>query len=56
MTHGITYLPQVDQIIVLKDGEISEIGSYKELLTRKGTFSEFLLQHLDDAGEEAEDG
>lgn len=48
MTHGITFLPQVDQIIVLKDGDVSEVGSYKELLAQKGAFAEFLLQHLED--------
>ncbi len=35
VTHGVTYLPQVDQIIVIKDGEISETGTYKELLAKK---------------------
>ncbi|KZS17365.1 ABC transporter [Daphnia magna] len=50
VTHGITFLPQVDQIVVLKDGEVSEIGSYKELLAQKGAFAEFLLQHLEDEG------
>nr|QST14986.1 ABCC1-2 protein [Diaphanosoma celebensis] len=55
VTHGITYLPQVDQIIILKDGEISESGTYKDLLAQKGAFSEFLLQHLDEGNEEAED-
>jgi ATP-binding cassette subfamily C (CFTR/MRP) protein 1 len=35
VTHGITYLPQVDHIVVLKDGEISETGTYNELLRKK---------------------
>ncbi len=58
MTHGITFLPQVDQIIVLKDGQVTEVGSYKELLTQKGAFAEFLLQHLEEegAGDEIPDG
>lgn len=50
MTHGITFLPQVDQIIVLKGGEVTEVGSYKELLAQKGAFAEFLLQHLEEEG------
>ena len=54
VTHGITFLPQVDQIVVLKNGEISEIGSYKELLEQKGAFADFLMQHLEDGGEDAE--
>ena len=29
VTHGISYLPQVDDIIVLKDGKVSEQGPYR---------------------------
>ncbi|XP_065580663.1 multidrug resistance-associated protein 1-like isoform X3 [Artemia franciscana] len=54
VTHGITFLPQTDKIIVLKDGVISEAGSYKELLDKKGDFAEFLLEHLNEE-EEGED-
>jgi len=46
VTHSITYLPEVDTIIVLTNGEISESGTFKELLKKKGAFAEFLLQHL----------
>ena len=46
VTHGITYLPKVDNIVVLKDGEISEVGTFKELLDKRGAFAEFLVQHL----------
>ncbi|CAH0555481.1 unnamed protein product [Brassicogethes aeneus] len=46
VTHGITYLPQTDRILVIKKGEISESGTYKELLSTKGSFSEFLMQHI----------
>lgn len=46
VTHGITYLPKVDNIVVLKDGEISEVGTFKELLAKRGAFAEFLVQHL----------
>ncbi|KAL1139319.1 hypothetical protein AAG570_006305 [Ranatra chinensis] len=60
VTHSITYLPEVDLIIVLKDGGISESGTYKELLDKKGAFSEFLLHHLQevehDEDEEELDG
>ncbi|XP_011699220.1 PREDICTED: multidrug resistance-associated protein 1 isoform X8 [Wasmannia auropunctata] len=50
VTHGITYLPEVDNIIVLKDGEITECGTYKQLLEKKGAFAEFLVQHLQEVG------
>lgn len=56
VTHGITYLPQTDKIIVLKDGEISEIGTYKHLLEAKGSFAEFLVQHLTESNEEEIEG
>ncbi|XP_040212845.1 multidrug resistance-associated protein 1-like isoform X1 [Rana temporaria] len=42
VTHGISFLPQMDMIIVLSDGRISEVGTYNELLKKDGAFSEFL--------------
>ncbi|EFN62768.1 Multidrug resistance-associated protein 1 [Camponotus floridanus] len=48
VTHSITYLPEVDNIIVLNDGVITETGTYKQLLERKGAFAEFLVHHLQD--------
>lgn len=52
VTHGITYLPQTDKIVVLKDGEVSETGTYQELLDKKGDFSDFLVQHMNEAAED----
>lgn len=45
VTHGIAYLAQVDKIVVMKNGQISESGSYKELLDRKGAFADFMAEH-----------
>ena len=50
VTHRISVLPKCDQIIVIKDGVISECGSYNELLTSKGAFAEFLISHLAEEG------
>ncbi|XP_046739576.1 multidrug resistance-associated protein 1 isoform X5 [Diprion similis] len=50
VTHGITYLPEVDNIIVIKNGEVTERGTYKQLLEKKGAFAEFLVQHLQEVG------
>ncbi|XP_065356725.1 multidrug resistance-associated protein 1 isoform X5 [Calliphora vicina] len=55
VTHGITFLPQTDNIYVMKLGEISEDGTYQELLNKKGDFSDFLLQHIQEGNEEVED-
>nr|CAD7198501.1 unnamed protein product [Timema douglasi] len=50
VTHSVTYLPEVDLIVVLKDGEVTEKGTYKELLEKKGAFADFLMQHLQEIG------
>ncbi|XP_037541476.1 canalicular multispecific organic anion transporter 1, partial [Nematolebias whitei] len=42
VTHGISFLPFVDEVVVLVDGKVSEVGSYKSLRASKGAFSEFL--------------
>ncbi|XP_031616914.1 multidrug resistance-associated protein 1 isoform X6 [Contarinia nasturtii] len=54
VTHGITYLPNVDNIYVVKNGEISESGTLKELINKKGDFADFLIQHLQEVNEEEE--
>uniref|UniRef100_A0A6I8P857 ABC-type glutathione-S-conjugate transporter n=1 Tax=Ornithorhynchus anatinus TaxID=9258 RepID=A0A6I8P857_ORNAN len=45
VTHGVSFLPQVDHIIVLVDGRVSESGSYHALLQQDGAFAEFLRSH-----------
>uniref|UniRef100_A0A669QY19 ABC-type glutathione-S-conjugate transporter n=1 Tax=Phasianus colchicus TaxID=9054 RepID=A0A669QY19_PHACC len=45
VTHMISILHQVDNIVVLVDGMIAEIGSYQELSQRNGAFAEFLQSH-----------
>uniref|UniRef100_A0AAR2LVR4 ABC-type glutathione-S-conjugate transporter n=1 Tax=Pygocentrus nattereri TaxID=42514 RepID=A0AAR2LVR4_PYGNA len=42
VTHGMSFLPQADLILVLVDGEITESGSYQELLNRNGAFADFI--------------
>ncbi|NXA48635.1 MRP3 protein, partial [Nothocercus julius] len=48
VTHGISFLPQVDHIVVLVDGKVSEMGSYQELLKQNQAFSEFLRNYSPD--------
>uniref|UniRef100_A0A7N5JPI8 Multidrug resistance-associated protein 1 n=1 Tax=Ailuropoda melanoleuca TaxID=9646 RepID=A0A7N5JPI8_AILME len=54
VTHGISYLPQVDVILVMTGGKISEMGSYQELLARDGAFAEFLRTYASGEQEQAE--
>ncbi|XP_026203748.1 multidrug resistance-associated protein 1 isoform X1 [Anabas testudineus] len=42
VTHGLSYLPQADLILVMVEGEITEMGSYQQLMATEGAFSEFL--------------
>uniref|UniRef100_A0A8U7N2J6 ABC-type glutathione-S-conjugate transporter n=1 Tax=Corvus moneduloides TaxID=1196302 RepID=A0A8U7N2J6_CORMO len=42
VTHSISFLPQVDNIVVLAAGAVSEHGSYSTLLAKKGAFAQFL--------------
>lgn len=46
VTHRLSVLPQVSSIVVLKDGQVTDVGSYDELAVRGGAFSEFLVQYL----------
>ncbi|KAG7275222.1 hypothetical protein CRUP_034812 [Coryphaenoides rupestris] len=40
VTHGISFLPQVDNIVVMVDGRVSEMGSYQQLLDQNGAFAD----------------
>ncbi|XP_038063723.1 multidrug resistance-associated protein 1-like [Patiria miniata] len=59
VTHGISFLPQVDHIVVLVEGEITEAGSYEELLSCNQAFAEFLRNYskgtLDDERKDIRD-
>lgn len=46
VTNKLSVLPEVDHIVVLKDGEISESGSYEQLLKSRGLFSQLLVKYL----------
>ncbi|XP_075755489.1 multidrug resistance-associated protein 1 isoform X5 [Pelodiscus sinensis] len=52
VTHAINILPQVDNIVLMVDGEISEMGSYQELLQRNGAFADFLRSANNAEGKE----
>uniref|UniRef100_A0A452UGV2 Multidrug resistance-associated protein 1 n=1 Tax=Ursus maritimus TaxID=29073 RepID=A0A452UGV2_URSMA len=52
VTHGISFLPQMDFIIVLADGQVSEVGSYPGLLQRNGSFANFLCNYAPEEDKE----
>ena len=45
VTNQVSYLSNVDQLILLKDGEIFEKGTYEELMKSKGALFEFVQNH-----------
>ena len=46
VTHRASVLTNVDQIIVLKEGTISEMGTFEELIANNGDFSEFVAEYV----------
>ncbi|KAG0270862.1 hypothetical protein BGZ95_001422 [Linnemannia exigua] len=42
VTHGIHHLDHVDQIVVLKDGAVSETGAYQQLIDARGAFYQLI--------------
>ena len=53
MTHGLSFLPQCDLIVVMNEGQITEVGSYSELIDNDGHFAEFMRTYA--AADENED-
>uniref|UniRef100_A0A8C9TJ62 Canalicular multispecific organic anion transporter 1-like n=1 Tax=Scleropages formosus TaxID=113540 RepID=A0A8C9TJ62_SCLFO len=56
VTHGVNFLPYVDEIVVLTDGKVSEVGSYQSLQNSGGAFSEFLNTYAKEESSKAELG
>ncbi|EDL94263.1 rCG57643, isoform CRA_a [Rattus norvegicus] len=54
VTHGIHFLPQVDEIVVLGKGTILEKGSYRDLLDKKGVFARNWKTFMKHSGPEGE--
>ncbi|XP_068597286.1 ATP-binding cassette sub-family C member 2 [Brachionichthys hirsutus] len=54
VTHGVSFLPYVDEIVVLVNGVVSEVGSYSSLRASKGAFSEFLDTYAKGQNEQTE--
>lgn len=58
VTHSMVFISQVDEILVMVNGEITESGNYRQLLAQRKAFAEFLLQYLqehqDDDGNQSD--
>ncbi|KAF9946186.1 Multidrug resistance-associated protein 1, partial [Mortierella alpina] len=45
VTHGIHHLEHVDQIVVLKEGVVSETGAYEQLMKARGAFYQLIKDY-----------
>ncbi|KAG0339318.1 hypothetical protein BG004_006873 [Podila humilis] len=45
VTHGIHHLDEVDQIVVLKGGQLAEVGKYEELMVAKRAFYQLIYDY-----------
>ncbi|KAJ3296180.1 hypothetical protein HK104_001918 [Borealophlyctis nickersoniae] len=45
VTHQLHFLPKVDIVVVMKDGEVAEFGTYAELMASQGEFSVLMRSH-----------
>ena len=47
VTNSLNYLPSVDKIMMLENGNIVEMGSYEQLKSYDGAFSRFIKIYLE---------
>jgi hypothetical protein len=47
VTNSLSFLPQVDSIIMLENGSVTETGTFEELKSRNGSFAKFIHSYLE---------
>uniref|UniRef100_A0A8D3E2G4 ABC-type glutathione-S-conjugate transporter n=1 Tax=Scophthalmus maximus TaxID=52904 RepID=A0A8D3E2G4_SCOMX len=52
VTHGLNFLSKADLVLVMEDGQISEMGSYTELMDQKGAFAKLIQTFSGNPGRE----
>ncbi|KAG0701725.1 Canalicular multispecific organic anion transporter 1 [Chionoecetes opilio] len=52
VTHAITFLPHVDEVMVVEEGRLVERGAYASLLASEGVFAKFVVQHIKELDQE----
>lgn len=54
-TNSLTFLPDVDLVVVMKDGCISECGTYERLRRKDGEFARLLREYVENDDEQQHD-
>ena len=49
VTNSLSFLPQVDEIIMIENGEIVQTGTYEQLKNDEGIFADFISNYLSKA-------
>ena len=49
VTNNVAILSQMDKIVVLQNGTITEVGTYQELLDRNGFIAEYVREYSEDS-------
>ncbi|KAK3596597.1 hypothetical protein CHS0354_020940 [Potamilus streckersoni] len=55
VTHGVQWLPMVDEIIVLSNGQVCERGTFEELLNHNGACTQFIRSHYTEQSKKKEE-
>ena len=53
VTHSVNYLPEIDMIVALKDGCVVDVGSYDNLIAKKGEFFRLISEQLEEKSKES---
>ncbi|KAG0203496.1 hypothetical protein BGX28_004249 [Mortierella sp. GBA30] len=51
VTHAIHHLEEADQIVVIRDGRVSETGQYNDLMANKGSFYQLITDYSVNQGQ-----
>lgn len=54
VTHGLCFSPACDLIVVVNEGNIEEIGTFRDLVEKDGAFSELVQQYFNEGLTEEE--
>ena len=46
VTNSLSFLPQVDEVVMLENGRIIQKGTYEQLSSQHGPFAQFIQSHL----------
>lgn len=55
VTHSVNHLPNVDEVILIKEGQIKEKGSYADLMNRKGEVFDMMSEYSKGNNRDPED-